>query len=260
MKKQIIIIIALSYTSLSYANNFIDMKNVSAASGNPKSSENSEIPDFLPKEGDGIRIIADSKMHKNNKEFKAAALLQDEYKQNGFVKRRSDDAVQLLSLNKHHFLTKERKTYLNSTDFYDTHLKQKISQIKLAFEFHPISFIKESEVFGFAVADTWVREPKEGWTGIIEAFAVNDVGSCNYQVSNAKLNRSAANLSEDSVTYAVNNKPTITTVEGNDDTGYSYKVEWFHNDYYKTLTCALKSYDSSELDKVVMLANKIDRD
>lgn len=261
MKNQIITILMAGYVAASYAYNPQELKNASGATGDPSVSQAQydEIA-YLPQPGDGIKIIPSSQMQRNVDEINSTAAFQDEYKKNGFVKRKSDDAIQLLAINKHYFMTSEKATYLDSNNLYDSHVKQKLSQIKLAFNYHPISFIPESNILGFAVADTWVKEPQEGWTGIVEIFTDAKLGVCDYKKSNVKLNRASVHLAKESVSYIVNEKPTIDLVEGNDKSGYSYKVDWFDADYYHTLKCALHVYDANELKGVITLANRIDKD
>lgn len=261
MKKQFIIILAAGCISVSYANNPQDLKNSSGATGDPSVSQvQLDEAAYLPQPDGGIKIIPSSQINRDVADLNSTIALQDEYKKNGVVKRKSDDAAQLLSINKHHFMTSEKATYLDSSNLYDSHVKQKVSQIKLAFNYHPISFIPESNILGFAVADTWVKAPQEGWTGIVEIFTDAQLGVCDYKKSNVKLNHASVHLAKESVSYVVNKKPTIDLVEGNDKTGYSYKVDWFDENYYHTLKCALKVYDANELKGVLALANRIDAD
>lgn len=261
MITKIIPLLIISYASISSAAVDHGIKNYSSATGDPTANQDqSSMPAYLPKQGDGIKIMDNKQMQFAQRDLMIQTNLLEEYKQQGFVKRKSDDAVQLLSANKKHFLMKERETFLDGHDLRDTHLKNSISQIKLAFDYHPLTFVPESEIIGFAVSGTWVETQKEGWTGISEVFKSEDLGVCDYNKNNTKLNQSSVNLLTDSVTYVINNKPTITMVEGNDKNGYSYKVNWYDNDYYHTLTCALKAYESEELKKLLELATKIDKD
>ena len=244
MKKQFIILLMTACISVAYAYN----------------QEQSDELAYLPVPDGGIKIIPSAQMHKDVAEINSTIALQDEYKKNGVVKRTSEDAVQLLSINKHHLMTHEKATYLDSSNLHDSHVKQKISQIKLAFNYHPISFLPESAIVGFAVADTWVKEPDEGWTGIVEIFTDPKLGVCDYKKSHTKLNHASVHLAKESVSYVVHKKPTIDLVEGDDQSGYSYKVDWFDADYYHTLTCALKIYEPNELKGVIALAKRIDTD
>ena len=60
------------------------------------------------------------------------------------------------------------------------------------------------------------------------------------------------------VRYDINNKITVFNVEGNKSSGYLYKVDWFDNDFFRTLECASTNYSKDTTNSVIALATKID--
>lgn len=251
MKKNIIMIsLLLSAASKGMAGPYDGIKSASGASGNPHLNQNMEL-EKLPQPDSGIVIVPSTELPQLPKEQLSAI---NEYKLHGFENTKSEDAIQLLSLDRNNLL--REKSYISDQNPYDTHLKKNLSQIKLAFDFHEISFIDEMNVIGFAVMGTWLN----GWTGVSEAFVNKELGICDYSKLNLKLGHGAAKIAQENVTYDINGHPSITYVEGNNDFGYAYKVSWFDDIFYHTVKCALKKYDKDELNNVIKLSKLIDSD
>ena len=152
------------------------------------------------------------------------------------------------------------KEILNSkkyvSDPYDTHIKKMLSAIKLNFEFNGIAKFHQGETIGYAPAGTY----ENGWTGIAEFFYRNDLGTCEFVKE--KINYMM--ISKDDVTYQVNDKITMTNIEGSNNSGYTYKVGWYFADENKMvlsqeLECANMKFDKKIMANMITLANRIDK-
>lgn len=228
----------------------------SDASGKPSHDHGAEslIDDNgLPKPGSGIQVIPLSKTS-FAKEKGFMANIQSKNKL-GYVDESSPEAKFLLRVEKDKYYPGNKSDYENNNP-HDTHLKGSLSQIKLAFPFNGLSFLAEENVLGFAAAGGW----ENGWTGIVEIFLDDSMGICKYTKNNAVLDKSAVILVKEYVTYDINSKPTQISVMGRDNDGFSYRLNWYDNDYYHTLICANKAFNKSYKDKLIELARKIDLD
>jgi hypothetical protein len=209
----------------------------------------------LPKTGEGVRILPESEVF-HPPLTRSAQLAFDNEKKLGYVKRKSIDAINLLKMNKGKFLIKGEDKYYYSSEPYDTHLKKSLSQITLAFDYQPLSFISPKDTLGFAVAMTW----KNGWTGISQFFKYQDIGACKYLKTSVSLNGSSVQLSKERINYYINEKPAVSLVEGQESEGFSYSVEWYDNNYFHTLICATNSFSPQIKDRMRDLALLIDKD
>jgi len=205
----------------------------------------------LPQPGGGIQIVpyATSSMAKL-KSFEKA-IDQDG---TNYVKQKSDDAISLLTLGDNKYYPGTKKTY-ESSDPMDSHIKASLSLIKLAFPFHKISFIPDTSVIGYAVGGQW----REGWTGVGEVFKHTN-GICRYDKDDVSINGASVRLIKEYVTYDINKKPTVLSAEGLKSTGISYKVDWYDNNYFHSLTCANKLFSKEDMRTFIALAKKIDAD
>jgi hypothetical protein len=66
-------------------------------------------------------------------------------------------------------------------------------------------------------------------------------------------------LNEDGLRYDVNDKPTRVTIEGSQNYGFIYSVRWYDKNFMRALECANLKYDNIITDKIIALANKIDK-
>jgi len=171
-----------------------------------------------------------------------------------YIQQKSDDAISLLMLGKNKYFPGTKKTY-ESSDPMDSHIKASLSLIKLSFPFHKISFVPDSSVIGYAVGGQW----REGWTGVGEVFKHAN-GICRYDKDDVSTNGASVRLIKEYVTYVINKKPTVLSAEGLKATGISYKVDWYDNNYFHSLTCANKLFSKEDMRAFIALAKKIDAD
>lgn len=208
----------------------------------------------LPQPGSGIQIVPFAQTsfakEKNSREIFEAERKLD------YIKKRSDAAIFLLKIKNDKYYPGTKKIFETNTDPYDSHLKASLSQIKLAFSFNGISFIEKANIIGYAVAGSW----KNGWTGVVERFNDKTIGICDYFRHNAILSHSAVRLVKENVIYDVNQKPTMVSVEGQEPDGFSYKVDWYDNEFYHTLTCANTYFSKKIKMDAIALAKRIDSD
>lgn len=205
----------------------------------------------LPQPGSGIQIIPYEKSSMAKLKPFAKTIDQDG---NNYIKQKSDDAIFLLKLLEDKYYPGTKKTY-ESSDPMDSHIKASLSLVKLSFPFHEISFLSNTSVIGYAVGGQW----RNGWTGIAEIFKHSN-GICRYDKDDAAINKAAVRLIKEYITYDVNNKPTVLSVEGLESTGISYKIDWYDNNYYHSLTCANKLFSKDNMQIFIGLAKQIDSD
>ncbi len=238
-------------SALSYADNH----GFGTVSSGP-SGDDAGLQDFinennLPQPGSGIKIIPYEQSSMAKLKSFSKTIDQDG---NDYIKQKSDDAVFLLKLSNDKYYPGTKETY-ESSDPMDSHIKESLSLVKLAFPFHKISFISDDSVIGYAVGGQW----RNGWTGISEIFK-NPNGICRYDKDDVAINKASVRLIREYVTYDVNKKPTVISSEGLESTGISYKIDWYDNNYYHSLTCANMSFSKENMRFFIDMANKIDGD
>lgn len=102
------------------------------------------------------------------------------------------------------------------------------------------------------------HEEANGWSGVAQFFDAKNIGSCSYSVMNVKVSGTSAQLAMEDVVYDINNKPTIILAEGNKNSGFLYKVEWYDDENFHELECANQNYSKQINQAVIELAKQID--
>lgn len=185
-----------------------------------------------------------------------------EEKSKGFYEKENRYAKELLNIP--HTASKEIAEFKSNNNPYDTHLKSKLSQVKIAFPFK-FTTIKDEDKIGYAVGGTYLKKSpdnnvsQEGWTGIKVFFKAPKIGICSYSFFDLKLSHGKVELSAETTEQIVDKKESSKTVEGTPSTGFLYSVDWYTKDTMQMLECANKVYDKEIIDKVIALANKIDK-
>lgn len=142
----------------------------------------------------------------------------------------------------------------NKDNLAKSELVKDLSLLKLAFPFQGLSFISKDDVIGYTGYTGW----DNGWLGISQFFKSKDLGVCNFTRFNMKLSHGGVRLVANEMEYLINNKPTDRSVRGNDATGFLYDVTWYDPTYIQGLQCALESFDSEAMNKMISLAIQID--
>ncbi|MBA2657182.1 MAG: hypothetical protein H0U70_09430 [Tatlockia sp.] len=210
----------------------------------------------LPQTGEGVRFVDDSELP-NIKLPQRITFALESQKTLGYVPRKSYAAVQLIAMKKHHFQSPDDAKFFTTSDPTDTHLKKSFSNIKLAFDYHPLSFISDKNTLGFAPAMTYLNS---GWTGIVQYFNYPDVGTCKYMKSSVTLNGSAIRLSKKQISHYINKKPAQVMNEGRKEEGFAYLLHWYDNQYFHELSCATETFAPEAAKQIISLATKIDNE
>jgi hypothetical protein len=180
---------------------------------------------------------------------------QQEMKQKGYHETNNRYAQFLLGLKR--TATDEIRAYRGTQNVADTHLKQNLQDIKLAFEFKALP-IDNKNIIGYAPIGSYVKLPKEGWNGIKVFFEDKDLGMCAYEFTDLNLSNGGVMLTKEYTKYIVNNKPTFILVEGNDNSGFVYTVTWYNSIKVSTVDCATQKSQKGLTDKILEIAKKID--
>lgn len=140
-------------------------------------------------------------------------------------------------------------------------LSSELSNFKIAYDYKSINPSFYEQHLGFSPMGTYVNcfenECQEGWTGAVEYFEKDGL-TCSYSEHNTKLAHGGNELVEELITYNINNKPTIEIVF-KDTTGVLYNIEWFQEDFDRSLECASVNYSKDNLIKVHKFAKEIDK-
>jgi hypothetical protein len=158
-----------------------------------------------------------------------------------YIEEPSSDAQSLLAMR-------------NKSNLDKAGLVKDLSNLKLAFPFQGLSFIKNEDVIGYTGYTGW----DNGWLGISEFFTSEELGVCNFTRYNMKLSHGGVKLVENEMDFLINNKPTDHSVRGNDATGFLYDVTWYDPTYIQGLQCALERFDPEAMDRMISLAIQID--
>lgn len=175
-----------------------------------------------------------------------------EQKEKGFSSIYSDRAEELFQLAdtvEYKYQASQKNKDKNSSIF-----RKDLSEINMAYKFTSIPNQYVSKLYGFAACNTF----SGGWTGVVEFFNHEKIGICAFTENNVTLTHQAAKVDEDIVSYDINNKITTINVEGNNKSGYLYRVEWFDDNFFRTLECANIHYLIGTTNAVIALAKHID--
>ncbi len=202
----------------------------------------------------GLKIIPFKQALSDNLKESISQLAKQE-KEKGYQENNFNNAYFLLNFKK---TAKQEIIHNVSSEYgeYDTHLKSHYRLIKLAFKFNGLKAINEANILGYAAVGKYIKDGQyDGWDGIRVFFDEPSIGTCSYAYNEFY----GTQLYEEFIEYSVNKKPTQKAIEGNPGTGFLYVVEWFNQDNMSTLECAHKNLDKTILDKMIVLANKIDK-
>jgi hypothetical protein len=203
---------------------------------------------------DGVTIVSANAMATDSTLKKQDDLEASQLKTQGYISTKHDNAKYLLNIKAS--APAEIKAYANSKDPYDTHLKQNISEINLTFPYKGVQGISDKNVIGYAATGTVV---KGGWTGVKEIFNDEKLGVCSLDIESRRDVKMQVRINADRVSYAANNNPTTTQVEGDPKFGFRYSIFWISNKYNSNLDCATRNYDPTLLAKMVSYSDVIAR-
>jgi hypothetical protein len=203
----------------------------------------------------GIQIVSDLTSDLSPQQKKEAERKNISEKKLGYIKTDENVAKFLLTIKDH--AKQEIEDNKNSKyGDYDTHLKAHYSDIKLSFPFHGIC-IAEENIIGYAAMGTFLKNnEKPGWTGIRVFFNQPGSGICSY----SRMAIETVLITPEEMKNLINNKPSTRIIEGNIISGFVYRINWYTANLVKTLECANLSFNKEIIDKMVALADKIDKE
>ena len=231
---------------------YADFESLSLESEGKAEQLTSESERHLPQMMSGIQIVPDSEILLTDAMRKQAAQDLQELSEKGYKHSESPYPKQLLKIKERaEAEINENKDNLNP---YDKHLKDSVEQIKLAFNFKGLKVVKPENVIGYAAAGGY----QDGWDGVKAFFSDLHLGVCSVALHNIILSHSGAKLRKSSVSFKVNDKPTITSVEGSEQTGFLYTIAWYDSTFKHVFECANMSFDKTIADKMLAYAILID--
>lgn len=182
-------------------------------------------------------------------------LEQKEMKKNGFVNRTSDRASEIIGIKKS--LQKQFANKPMITRQHDTEIRKHADEILFAYSYVGVPTSSVIEHYGFAPTGTFVENENKGWTGGGEFFKTS-FATCAYTEKNMRAANGSARVFEDEATRDVNGKVTFIDVEGNESSGFLYRVHWFDDIFNRDLECATMKFSESTKNATIELAKKID--
>lgn len=205
----------------------------------------------LPTPGSGVQLVPQESMKADgwrSQQFKAES---SELKSKGYVNRSSDRAYELIHIQAK--INKMRPLQAKMHKGTESHLRMSAQEIPFAYSYVGAPKDAMTEFYGIAPVGTYAN----GWTGAVEFFKTS-FAHCTYTENNMVAAHGAARIAEEEATYDVNGKITLVDVEGNENTGYLYRVNWFDNVFNRNLECATNVFSQSSRLAVIELAKKID--
>lgn len=209
----------------------------------------------LPIPDSGVQIKSYKDFKYSDEQSKVVKINRLMIKSKGYIKVNNNNAKNLLEIEKiaHEELSRTKSIYLNPED---THLRTSSYDLKMNYDYKGISGDYIDSVIGFAPESNFVQN---GWNGAVEFFKPKDFDSvCAYHQINIKKTGSSVIIPKEIVTHDINHKITTHLVEGNNDSGFLYQLEWWDNEYRNQLECANELYSEELLNKTLAIAKKID--
>ena len=219
------------------------------------------IKDGIPLPGEGAQVKSMKNIQANSKNGLLGdhgAQIQkynDAQKTDGYFKAHSQQAQTLLSIPK--LAEKDLKEhYSPNLPAEDSHFRANYYDIKMSYPYKSVASNLVQKVIGFAPQHTY---GPNGWNGAVEFFSPTfGDGVCAFHEVNIKITGSSAYIPKEVATRDVNDKVTTVSAEGNEQSSYIYKVEWWDKTFMRSLECAAKTYSDDLKQNVIELARAID--
>ena len=215
----------------------------------------------LPTFKSGIQIVPRSQLGMPDEILKEG---KEEAKQRealGYAEKNVPYVAELLAMKK--TAPHEIKLMASNQNDGTTHMRKSVHDLKLAFKFpgteqsRMLSYDGRMNTLGAAPKGSYNKD--KGWSGAAQFFSYKDIGVCSYAVMNVKASGTAAMLAMEDVTYDINNKATLTKVDGSTNSGFLYKIEWFDDNNFHELECASSQYSKQINHDVIELARTTDK-
>lgn len=215
----------------------------------------------LPLPRSGIQIVPRSQLGMPDELLKQGLAEIKQREELGYAKSDDPYIAELLAMKK--TASHDIKLYANNQDAESTHLRKSVEDLKLAFKFPgtdakgKLYYTPGMQVLGAAPQGSYDKD--NGWSGAVNFFAYRNIGVCSYDVMNVEASGTAAWLAAEDVTYEVNDKPTLISVDGSPGYGFLYKVEWFDEVNFHELQCATQTYSIEIKQSIISLAKQLDK-
>lgn len=219
----------------------------------------------LPLPGSGIKIVPRAMLGMDSAQIEAGNRARAEFNEKGYVEKFINYPAQLLSISPEK-VKKELKSVRYPVSKEYSGLSENISKLKLAFDFPSLKNnrnLMNSESSSITILAATPKgafhEELGGWSGAVEFFIHEKIGTCSYSVMNVKAANTAVRLAQEDVTYTINDKATVLLpVEGSENSGFIYSLEWYDDKNFHELECANMKYSSEINESVIELAKNID--
>jgi hypothetical protein len=130
----------------------------------------------------------------------------------------------------------------------------------LTFPFKSFPSIAKENLIGFVPSGSYEDETGK-WTGLTAYFNNEILGVCRLELIDMPAINGQSFYEEKFVNFDINKKPTFTTAQGNDASGFIYEASWTGKRYEKTLECANKKpFSRGTMKDLIVLSKKIDKD
>jgi hypothetical protein len=209
----------------------------------------------LPLPGSGIKLVTRSVLGLSEEQIKKGDAEKKQMEDKGFIEEQTTRPTELLYFKGH--ADSEFKQFKNDDRYLSTHIRRTHNELKLGFKFKPIPKSLVASTIGFVPQGAFHKE-YGGWSGIVQFFEYKKNWICAYAIRNVEASQTAVQLVMEDVVYAINNKPTLMDVRGNQSSGFDYKIKWFDNENFHELECANMNYSADLTNSVIALANQID--
>lgn len=204
----------------------------------------------LPTPDQRLEIIATESNEDPLKKFHDARSY--EMKKNGYINTTSDRAIEIININK--LLKKQFSNRPSVMKKTDTEIRKHHSEIAFAYTYLGTPASEIIDHYGYAPIGTY---KDTGWTGGVE-FYKTSFANCSYMENNLLVANGAVRIYEDQATKDINGKYTFIEIEGNESSGFLYRVQWFDDIFNRDLECATREFSLDIKNNVINLAKAID--
>ena len=130
-------------------------------------------------------------------------------------------------------------------------------KLKLATPKNFPSFLMKKNLLGSAPIGSWVKD-KKGWSGYKLFFEQDKKTVCAFSYFNLSLSGGKVLPYEGEKEY-IGEKEASSETTGSPNSGFVYSISWFTPDEVKILDCAQANFDESEIKRVKIYAEQIEK-
>ena len=207
----------------------------------------------LPIPGTGIVVAPRASFDSSEKFLKASANADRERKTLGYVNIDTEQPSELMNIEKTVEQYKKQLQIINSDK--STSMRDKLSDLKLAFTFKPVPKTLYIKYIGATPTGAFNND---GWTGAAEFFTVKNIGTCSYALISIPVSKMSMTIAEEAVSYDINNKISLIETSGNKKSGFIYNIQWYDDEYFHELECANMNFSRKIIQSGIELAKNID--